>query len=55
MLATRDKAVEKFSEYVRLARGDSYLVYLALSNTENPTDADVRKYIEDSLKKNKAA
>lgn len=45
MLATRDKAAKKFAEFVKIANGDAYLVYLALSSAENPTEEEVKEYI----------
>ena len=46
MLATRSKALKAISHYVKLANGDSYLVYKALKETENPTHAKIEAYIK---------
>lgn len=43
--------IKKFAEYVALARGDSYLAYLAIRSVEDSTDeAQVSRYIKEHLK-----
>ena len=51
MLGTREKAAKKFTEYVKWANGNAYLVYQALSSTEHPTDEYIKRYISQEVDK----
>jgi hypothetical protein len=47
MLATRDKAEQKFFDYLKLANGDSLLVYKALSLKHN--EQERKEYIRNHI------
>ena len=47
---TGDYAAAKFNEWVKLANGDSLLVYEALTSKENPTEGYIKEYIEERTK-----
>ena len=48
-----DKAMEKFVNWVNIADGDAYLVYLALSTLPLPTDENIEEFIH--MRKNNNA
>lgn len=44
-----DEAMEKFEKWVRLAQGNSYIVYQALTSIKEPTNEYIEKFIKERL------